>query len=685
MPNKEIPNEERRKYKRLDTVIPVEFQILDKELNPVSGWHQGFSQDISKGGMCLTVNDLSKDESLSLKPHQIDLLLQIHSPMSDRRFLAYAKVAWTKKIRELPFIQYLVGLNFSRVDPREINKLLNYVRLKKVLWRMLQILILGTILFSTLVIINNFRLNVWHNQLLEEYSQLLHKDLELNQDYNTVLGNKDSLDRALKASHFEIEALKEVMQGIEDDKNKEINSLESRLEEARDTMIESEEASIRIGELTAQLGELRNMKDKDIEKLKGEIVALKEKEETLKNSLTEAIDEELEIMKEFSIVEKEGQILAQGFKNQLYNWLVTHQVKKTGLIVSFEGDLNLKDVTFVYDQSLAVIAYTIFGDYKNAKKGLDFFLNKAKKVNGDGFYNAYYSKSGDVAEYIAHAGPNLWLGFAVLQYTNKTKDYTYINIARQIANWIESLQDKEGGIIGGKGIGWYSTEHNLDAFSFFNMFYELTKEKEYRVAADKILKWLDVYAYGNESVPVNRGKGDSTIATDTYAWSIAALGPDRLKELNMDPDGILEFAIENCLVTTEFTDRSGDNINVSGFDFAKYQHIARGGVVSCEWTAQMILSFSIMSEYHLQNGQLKKATYYQKQALKFLNELNKMIISSFSSFGRGNWCLPYASQENVDTGHGWRTPKGNRTGSVAATAYTIFAISKYNPLELQHK
>ena len=57
-----------------------------------------------------------------------------------------------------------------------------------------------------------------------------------------------------------------------------------------------------------------------------------------------------------------------------------------------------------------------------------------------------------------------------------------------------------------------------------------------------------------------------------------------------------------------------------------------------------------------------------------------MIISSLSAFGQGNWCLPYASQENIDTGHGWRTPKGDKTGSVAATAYTIFAISEFNPL-----
>ena len=59
-----------------------------------------------------------------------------------------------------------------------------------------------------------------------------------------------------------------------------------------------------------------------------------------------------------------------------------------------------------------------------------------------------------------------------------------------------------------------------------------------------------------------------------------------------------------------------------------------------------------------------------------------MVISSPSKTGQGEGCLPYASDAFADTGHGWRTPKGKRTGSVAGTAYTIFASLEYNPLSL---
>ena len=60
-----------------------------------------------------------------------------------------------------------------------------------------------------------------------------------------------------------------------------------------------------------------------------------------------------------------------------------------------------------------------------------------------------------------------------------------------------------------------------------------------------------------------------------------------------------------------------------------------------------------------------------------------MLISSSSASGQGEGCLPYATQDNVDTGHGWMTPQGSHTGSVSGTAYTLFAYYGFNPLELK--
>jgi hypothetical protein len=97
----------------------------------------------------------------------------------------------------------------------------------------------------------------------------------------------------------------------------------------------------------------------------------------------------------------------------------------------------------------------------------------------------------------------------------------------------------------------------------------------------------------------------------------------------------------------------------------------------------MVMAYRIMADYFSRENDPKTAQGYQQKANEYLAELSKMVISSASPSGQGEGCLPYATQEYVDTGHGWYTPKGKATGSVAGTAYTLFAYYNYNPLELR--
>jgi hypothetical protein len=144
----------------------------------------------------------------------------------------------------------------------------------------------------------------------------------------------------------------------------------------------------------------------------------------------------------------------------------------------------------------------------------------------------------------------------------------------------------------------------------------------------------------------------------------------------------MKFAEEHCLVSTSFNRPDGEAVSVKGFDFAKSRNMARNGIVSTEWTAQMVMAYKMMAGYYKELGEDVKSDEYAGKASFYLGELDKMIISSPSPSGQGAGCLPYASQPNVDTGHGWRTPAGVQTGSVSGTAYTIFAKRGYNPLSL---
>jgi hypothetical protein len=65
-----------------------------------------------------------------------------------------------------------------------------------------------------------------------------------------------------------------------------------------------------------------------------------------------------------------------------------------------------------------------------------------------------------------------------MQYIHKSQDRAFLDFAKEIASAIIHLQDqdKDGGIRGGPQVSWYSTEHNLDAYAFFDMLYKITKE-----------------------------------------------------------------------------------------------------------------------------------------------------------------------------------------------------------------
>ncbi|MDI6606328.1 MAG: hypothetical protein QME65_04225, partial [Candidatus Omnitrophota bacterium] len=137
---------------------------------------------------------------------------------------------------------------------------------------------------------------------------------------------------------------------------------------------------------------------------------------------------------------------------------------------------------------------------------------------------------------------------AILNYTYKTKERHYLSLAEDIAVKMIQLQqeDEAGGIPSADGELYYYAKDNLDAYALFNILYKITGEKQYLEASSKTLDWLLKHIYEKDGI---RLKPDQeNIVTDTFAWSIAAIGPEKLEELGINPDRIIEFAEKNCSV-----------------------------------------------------------------------------------------------------------------------------------------
>ena len=649
------PKNDKREYLRLDSVFPVEFQILlDNRLQDF-GWQHCFTHNISKGGICLEIPRLEQQVvTLLNSPGEIRFNLRIHIPIHMPPTNAAAKVLWFKKEEGHHLSQYRVGLKYDNIDAAALGRIMRFAYTKVNLPRLALAIIAVLFLGFAFTTYNNFRLVSANKKLIKQMLETLAIARVSKDELQAIQKERAVLEAKLLESSAVISAREEEL-------NKMLAELKT-IEEDNTELLKEKESQIQ--ELKAMLAALKQTKSGFIQKLgdlgqKEELAALR-----------------LNKIKEKKIV------LEKASFEKMYQWVKLHQNPRTGLISSFEGDRELSDVAFTYDQALAIIAFSYHQEYELAGKALDFYLNKARR--GEGFYNGYYVSTGEPAEFTVHSGPNLWLGIAALQYTKLSGDNKYITIAKDIARWMLLLQNEEalGGLRGGPDISWYSTEHNLDGFAFFGFVYRITREPLYRKAAEEILAWLKANAYDSPLVPVKRGRGDATIATDTYAWSIASLGPGRLVEMGMDPEAILKFAEDNCSVQVEYQRPEGESIPVKGFDFAKQAHLARGGVISSEWTAQMVLAYKILSRYFGSNLDKAKEEAYQNKADEYLEELTKMIIASPSSTGQGQGCLPYASSDFVDTGHGWMTPKGKNTGSLSATVYALLAYYGFNPLEI---
>jgi len=639
----------KRRYIRINSVLPIEFYLIDESGKRLTPYFQGFTHDIGKGGLCIEVNDLWWGFGDRIKPGS-KIVLNIEAPFRKETGTDCGYIVWKEFARKSGFIQYRMGVELERKSSHSARNLFLYAVTKRAIPYLVGVFI---------VILSAVAFNTWVTK-----ENLIKENRGLLASYHTFLDKSETLHRNIEREKGFEEFLRQRQQ--------QIAARSRKLERELSVWKKKYTASLKEGK---KIKNIPNRTQDVIQKLSKEMHFLEAENTKLKQSIFQSKNTAKILTSTLQSTNRKIFQINPQIINGMYSWIKNRQDLHSGLVLSYEGDQNLRRVAFSYDEALSAVVFVIFGDNQRARMILDFYADKIK--HKESIYNAYYTDRG-VYEYVVRCGVNAWVGLAALYYTKSTGDRRYMPLVKYVGRFLLKMTDDEGGIRGGPDVKWYSTEHNLDSYAFFRLFYDISGEKKYLEQAKKIKRWLDRYAYTGTTVPVNRGKGDAAIATDTYAWSITALGPKTLFRLGMNPDDSLDFSVKNCEVKVPFS-RKNMTVEVEGFDFAKARNIARGGVISCEWTAQMVLAFEVMADYYRSKDTAKSRGYLDK-ALFYTNELDKMIINSPSPVGKADPTLPYASRANVDTGHGWRTPKGNRVGSLSATAYFLIAYKGVNPL-----
>ena len=325
------------------------------------------------------------------------------------------------------------------------------------------------------------------------------------------------------------------------------------------------------------------------------------------------------------------------------NWLnsMTRKVKRDGknycLVQSYEG---IEDRCWIYDQALAVIAFTATGKIEVAKKILDTL---AYIQNKDGSFDfSYIISSLESTSKRTYTGSIAWIAMALNFYRAMTGDTSYNVLLWKTLHWIGNQQvlDKTKPTVGGVSLGVrddaFSMEHNLDTYSAFYYYHNRYFRKKARKVKDFILK--NLYR-DEESVHFMTGFMDHSLYLDCQSWAVLAMGPKYCQ--------VLPFAEKHFMVKDGVINQISD---IQGF----FERKAKNAPVWSEGTEGMALAFYFCS-------QVQKGDFYHFQVKRMMGKQGGVA---------------YATENKYEF---------STSPSVAGTSWYIFYEMKLNPFQPNRK
>lgn len=378
-------------------------------------------------------------------------------------------------------------------------------------------------------------------------------------------------------------------------------------------------------------------------------------------------------------------VLVGFFCTQITSWagpsedLLTNLRQRIHDLPSGSGSL-IKSFTnhsqsYIYDQALAIIAFTKEGDKVHAEKLLKG-LATLQQPDGSLYFSYYldgkspYPIEGDKR----FAGAIAWVALAATHYQHKFKSKTYLDFNRRVLSYLESQMRgiKINGVTT-KAVVFAPTdipatdwkeneiaalEHNLDAYSAFTHFNRVNQEQKWVTTSHElqsfiIALWDKKHDHFWSGANIKNGEiNKSEFYLDNQSWSLLALDQSLLKHLKP-----IKALKKNC--DSLFVKHDG----VEGFmDSKPTRRPASHKFVWSEGTLGQVLAMSKLEKIHK-----TKLTCQGKKSSDYLKNIFKMKKS--------------------DGGIAYSTPTLNpdftNASSVAGTTWLYFAISDFNPFHVE--
>lgn len=362
-----------------------------------------------------------------------------------------------------------------------------------------------------------------------------------------------------------------------------------------------------------------------------------------------------------------------------------------------EPDRYLRNVCFVYDNALVLLAFLSRGnaeDLRRARIIADAFLlaqGNDRAFKDGRLRNGYMS--GDLLHHqtgkarlpgwwdpedekwyedrfnvSTHTGNMAWIIIALLEFYKHVEEYNYVESAIRLGNWIESeTRDSRGagGYTGGyegweqtetnpegqNKVLWKSTEHNLDCYVAFMRLYLVTGDPKWEDLAFHARTFVEAmwneeegHFWTGTTGEVDETTGEEVINRKNIPADVNTWGLMVLEDIQQYGKGIT-WVEENCYVEAD---------GFKGFDFNNDRDH-----VWFEGTSHQIICYDMLDE--------------TAKREEFLNEVRRAQSTGLNNNGKG---IIAASNDGLTTGFDWLYFARLHIG---ATAWFIFAERGYNP------
>lgn len=323
-------------------------------------------------------------------------------------------------------------------------------------------------------------------------------------------------------------------------------------------------------------------------------------------------------------------------------WIFDMQ-QANGLLESSENS----NFVSLYDNSLAALVYIEQGETEKAEKIFDFFSGKLQSelLSGTGGFYQFRNSKGEQGSR-TWMGDNAWLLIALNHYHEATQTQKYSTMAQALEQWLRSLQEEDGGLIGG---------YNEDGS-------EITKVTEGIITAFNAVPGYDDFHSNILSfLKNNRWDSDEKLLTawpenETYKFALDLHG----LSIGVFPD----FPIEALTKTDRYKNTQTNTTN--GKSITGYAFDEDKDVIWLEGTAQILVAY-----------QQRKLDTEAQQIL--INLEKTFILSTMLTEAQG---IPYTTNYGTSYGSGLLWDHADITPAISSTAWYLFSQLKFNPLAL---